>query len=72
MPKFSGWDLAILTVAAYVAIVTLVRLMRQCRDEAVARLQLQVTMEQRRRRLAEKQMRRQKAIEQQFKAQRGT
>ena len=70
MDNLSGWDIAILVIAAYVAIVTLVRLMRHRRDTEVARLQAQVALEQRRKRAAEQQQRQQEAVEQFAKAQR--
>ena len=50
MENFTGWDIAILAIAAYIAIVTLVRLMRMRREEVVARLQAQVVAEQERKR----------------------
>jgi hypothetical protein len=69
MADFSGWDMAILGVAVYVAIMTLVRLMRRRHDEEVARLQIRVALEQRRKRTAEKQQRKQRAMEKVVKAQ---
>ncbi len=70
MGNLSGWDVVILVMAAYVAIVTLVRLMRHRRDEVLVRLQLQVAQEQRRQRSAAQQERQKKAMEQLVKAQR--
>ncbi len=71
MGNLSGWDVAILGVAAYVAIVTLVRLMRQRRDEEVARLQVRVAQEQRRKRADAEQKRQQRVKEQVVNAQGG-
>lgn len=70
MDNLSGSDVIILAIAAYVAIVTLVRLMQHRRDEVVARLQLEVAQEQRRQRSAAQQEQRKKAMEQLVKAQR--
>lgn len=42
MLNLSGGDIAILVVAGYVSMVTLVRLMRHRRDEVVAQFQTQV------------------------------
>ena len=61
MSNLSGWDLLILAIAAYIAMVTLVRLMRRRRDEEVARLQVQVAVQLRRKRAAERQERKQQA-----------
>ncbi len=72
MANLDGWDLAILGVAAYVAIVTLVRLMRHHRDAVVAKLQLQVAIEQRRKRAAEHRRRTQRVIERQVRAPQGS
>ncbi len=71
MGNLSGWDVAILGVAAYVAIVTLVRLMRQRRDEEVARLQVRVAHAQRRKRADAEQKRQQRVKEQAVNAQGG-
>ena len=64
--NFSSWDVVILAVAAYISIATLVRLMRQRRDQVVNRLQIQVVAEQKRQRIA---ARRAKQIEQHKKSQ---
>ena len=42
MAEMNAWDVAILSVAAYVAVVTLVRLMRRRRDAVIAQLQTEV------------------------------
>ena len=42
MDWLSRWDLALLAVAAYVAVMSLVRLMRARRDQLVADVQRQV------------------------------
>lgn len=42
MSDLSGWDVAILAVAAYISIVALVRLMRKRRDEVVNQYQRQI------------------------------
>lgn len=48
MGEFSGWNLAVLLIAAYVAIVTLVGLMRRRRDEVISDLRDQVDRERKR------------------------
>lgn len=48
MAEINGWNLAVLVIAAYLAIVTLIRLMRRRRDEVVVELQKQVETEQQR------------------------
>ena len=50
MMTLQGWDVAILVIAAYISVVTLVRLMRARRDELIAQFQSQVGSEQRRKR----------------------
>lgn len=65
MSEFSGWDVAIITLAAYISIVTLVRLMRHRRDEIVARYQIQIATEQRRKRIAERRERKRQSREKQ-------
>lgn len=47
------WDITVLVVAAYIAIVTLVRLVRRRRDDLVAHFQRLVEAEQDRKRAAE-------------------
>ena len=54
MSNLSGWDVGILAIAGYVAIVMLVRLMRHRRDQIVSRLQAQVAYEQECKRNAER------------------
>ncbi len=60
MLGLSGWDVAVLAIAAYLSIVTLVRLMQHRRDQVVARLKTQVAAE-RARKAAEERLKRQKA-----------
>jgi hypothetical protein len=48
-----GWDIALLVVAAYLAVMGLVRLMRAQRDYWVAELRRQAEAEQQRKRQAE-------------------
>jgi len=50
MADLTAWEVAILAVAAYVAIVTLVRLMRRRRDTVIAELQAEVATQQGRKR----------------------
>jgi len=38
MANLDGWDIAVLCVAGYVALITLVRLMQQHREQVMARL----------------------------------
>jgi hypothetical protein len=42
MAAMDMWDVVILVVAAYIAVLTLVRLMRRRRDAVVAQLQTEV------------------------------
>ena len=42
MAEMNAWDVAILSVAAYIAVLTLVRLMRRRRDAVIAQLQTDV------------------------------
>ena len=48
MAEFNGWNLVVLVIAAYLAIVTLIRLMRRRRDEVVVELQKEVETERQR------------------------
>jgi hypothetical protein len=50
MAEMNAWDVAILLVAAYIAVLTLVRLMRGRRDVVVAQLQTEVAAQQERKR----------------------
>jgi len=50
-----GWDIALLVLAAYVAIVVLVRLMIRRRDQLVAEMQVEAEQAQRIKKLAEMQ-----------------
>ncbi|MCH7726206.1 MAG: hypothetical protein IH991_06980 [Planctomycetes bacterium] len=43
-----GWDIAVVVVAGYIAVVTLAQLMRQHRDKLVAGLQREVEAEKQR------------------------
>jgi len=49
-----GWDIALLVVAAYLAVMGLVRLMRAERERCVAELREQAAAEQQRKRQAER------------------
>ncbi len=44
-----GWDIALMLVATYFAIMILVRLMRKRRDDLVANMRGQIEQEQKRR-----------------------
>ena len=57
----NSWEIALLSAAAYVAIVTLVRLMRRRRDELIDQLAREVEAEKQRLRIEEKQKTRRKA-----------
>ena len=57
------WELALLSAAAYVAIVTLVRMMRRKRDDLVDELNEQAEEEQARLRLEERDKKRRLAQE---------
>ena len=46
--SFSGWDIAILVVAAYVAVISLVRLMRNYRDRRIGEFREEYRQEQQR------------------------
>ena len=46
MADMTAWDVAILLIAAYCAVVSLVRLMRMRRDAIVAQLQAEVASQQ--------------------------
>ncbi|MHB8971736.1 MAG: hypothetical protein ACYC3X_01810 [Pirellulaceae bacterium] len=54
MSDMTAWDVAILLIAAYCAVVTLVRLMRTRRDAVVAQLQAEIATEQVRQRAAKR------------------
>jgi hypothetical protein len=60
MTNLTAWDGAILAVAVYIAVVSLVRLMRMRRDAIVAQLQTEVA-EQRERQRLEKRLEQQQA-----------
>jgi hypothetical protein len=65
----SGWDVAILLGAGYFALVLLVRLMRQRRDELIRQLQREVTLEQLKQRAARRRQRKQQIRERQIRSQ---
>ena len=50
MAEMNAWDVAILLVAAYIAVLTLVRLMRRRRDAVIAQLHTEVAAQQGRKR----------------------
>ena len=54
-----GWDVAVLVVAGYLAIVVLVRLMVVERDRLLARFRSELQQEVQRQKLAEKQRKKQ-------------
>jgi hypothetical protein len=51
MANLTAWDVGILAVAVYIAVISLVRLMRTRRDAVVAQLQAEVSEQQERQRL---------------------
>lgn len=51
MANLTAWDMGILAVAVYIAVISLVRLMRARRDVVVAQLQTEVAEQQERQRL---------------------
>ena len=61
MSNLSFWDCAILAIAGYIAITSLVRLMRTRRDEVFTEYQTLVAVEQQRKREQERQQRKQVA-----------
>ena len=60
MANLTAWDGAILAVAVYIAVISLVRLMRVRRDAIVAQLQTEVVAQQERQR-QEKRLEQQRA-----------
>jgi hypothetical protein len=52
MPNMQPWDWALLVVGSYIAISSLVRLMRQRRDQLLAELTAQAAAEQQRQKVA--------------------
>ena len=72
MADLSVWDVAILVAAAYLSIVTLVRLMRHRRDQVIAGLQSEVAAEQRRQRTLARRERQQQVRAAQSRAPQGT
>jgi hypothetical protein len=65
----NGWDVAILLLAGYLAIVLLVRLMRKRRDELVRELQQEVTLEQFKQKAERRRQRKQQIRERQIRSQ---
>jgi hypothetical protein len=65
----NGWDVAILLLAGYLAIILLVRLMRQRRDELVRELQKEVTLEQLKQKAERRRQRKQQIRERQIRSQ---
>lgn len=59
MGFMDGWDLAVLAVSGYVAVVVLVRLMTVERDRTLNRLRGELQMEIQKQKLAEKQRKKQ-------------
>jgi flagellar biosynthesis/type III secretory pathway M-ring protein FliF/YscJ len=53
MPNMDVWDWVLLVIGAYVAVTTLVRLMRRRRDEVLAELDAQAQAERERKRQEE-------------------
>ena len=64
----SGWDMAILVGAAYLALVLLVRLMRKRRDELVVQLRQEVTLARLQQRAARRQERKRQIRQRQLQA----
>jgi hypothetical protein len=60
MPNMDVWSWVLLSVGAFVAVTSLVRLMRRRRDEVLAELTGQAKAEQHNKRLAEQDEARQK------------
>ena len=60
MPNMQPWDWVLLVIGAYIAVLGLVRLMRQHRDKVLQELTTQAAAEQQRQRLA-KQLEKQRA-----------
>lgn len=60
MPNMQPWDWVLLAIGAYIAVIGLVRLMRQHRDKILQELTAQTEAEQQRQRLA-KQLEKQRA-----------
>jgi hypothetical protein len=52
MAGMSGWDWALLVIAAYISTVSLVRLLRHRRDEVLSQLRQQIALERKRKRAA--------------------
>jgi hypothetical protein len=68
MSNLSGWDVAILVVAAYISVISLVRLMRARRDEVVANYQIQIAEEQQRQKVERLRQKRKQARARQLRA----
>ncbi len=54
MDALTSWDIALLIIAVYVAVLTLVRLMARYRDQLLSELRRQIEDEKRRRGAAKK------------------
>lgn len=63
MAEWSTWDIVVLVAAGYIAIMTLVRLMRNHRDRTVSELQRQWELEQQRKHEEQRLERKRKARE---------
>jgi hypothetical protein len=59
MGNMDGWDLALLAITGYVAVVTLVRLMARHRDQVVSRFRHDMQRQQKPRKAADAPARRQ-------------
>ena len=60
MPNMDVWSWVLLAIGAFVAVTSLVRLMRRKRDEVLAQLTAQAKEEQHKKRLAEQEEARKK------------
>lgn len=60
MFNLDGWDYALMAMAGYIAVVSLVRMMRARHDDLLADLQRQAEQEQERKRKAERQAKKSK------------
>lgn len=48
MPSMNGWDIALFTAAAYIAVIAMVRLMRRRHERRQADLRQHIDLEKRR------------------------
>ena len=67
MPNMQPWDWVLLVIGGYIAVIGLVRLMRQHRDKILQELTAQAEAKQQRQRLA-KQLEKQRAAKNKKKA----